>query len=376
MKLKYKINTILKYNNELKESPNIDYIESILLGNKCLCITNSKNVFIFNKIFRLIQKIDLSVRIFPKNMIPILNYPNLFALQEDNFVHIYEVQLKKKKEKVKLKRRVAKPKNYLNKTFYMYSLSCADILYFFVDNFFIYNIKNESFTYKKFSLTGKKYKESQYYIQIIKILEYKKNELIILLREFLYGEEDLNYNCEVNIRNSIVLFDLENSVVKKIYITNEDSGEYNTYMCSYRFDTFGDKTFSNDQNIFIINNSIVYIKDHRKDYGETFNYSFYIINILNGDIKYKFEDTITSKSFQFLFLFYRFQKSIYLCDNIFLFNGYELVVKKNEIEQNKIDIIYGTNDDDYKNNMYCYIKLKKNLFLLYNSHEIKICEFH
>ena len=248
-------------------------------------------------------------------------------------------------------------------------------MFFFVDNFFIYNIKNESFTYKKFSLDGKKHEESKYYIQIIKILENKNNELIILLREFLYGKEDLNYNCEVNIRNSVVLFDLENSVVKKIYITIEDSGEYNSYMINYRFDTFGDKTFSNDQNIFIINNSIVYIKDHRKDYGETFNYSFYIINILNGDIKYKFENTIISKSFQFLFLFYRYQKSIYLCDNIFLFNGYELIVKKNEIKQNKIDIIYGTNNDDYKNNMYCYIKLKKNLFLLYNSHEIKICHF-
>ena len=100
MELKYKINTILKYNNEIKESPQIYCIDAIILGNKCLCIANSKNVFIFNKIFLLIQKIDLSVRIFPKNMTPILNYPNLFAFQEGNMAHIYEVKLKKKKKKL------------------------------------------------------------------------------------------------------------------------------------------------------------------------------------------------------------------------------------------------------------------------------------
>ncbi len=97
---------------------------------------------------------------------------------------------------------------------------------------------------------------------------------------------------------------------------------------------------------------------------------------MNGDIKYKFEDyDITSKSRYFSVYFYSFQKSIYLCDNLFLFNGYELEIKKNGVEQNKIDIIYGTKEDIYENNKYYYIKLKKNLFLLYNSHEIKICHF-
>ena len=377
MKLKYEINTILKYNKELEKSPYIVGIEAIILGNKCLCIGNNKNVYIFNKLYKLIQKLNIISRYYyAKNMIPIVNYPNLFALQDDDCIHIYEVQIKKKKEKVKLKRRINNPKNLQNKIFYIFSLSCADILYFFKDNFLIYDIKNESFTYKKFSLsTEKKFEKSrnENNIQIIKIIEYKKNELIILLREILYGKEDLNYNCAITIKNSIVLFDLENSEVKKVYITKEDSGECNTYMGSYTFDY---TTFSNDQNIFIIKNSIVYLKDYQLEYGLKINYSIYIINILNGDIKYEFEgDDITHPTRQFLYLDYSFQKSIHLCDNIFLFNGYELMIKKNGVEQNKIDIIYGTNEDIYENNKYYYIKLKKNLLLLYNSHEIKICHF-
>jgi hypothetical protein len=297
----------------------------------------------------------------------------LFALQQDDGIHIYEVQIKKNKEKVILKKRINNPKNYHNKYF---SLSCADIIYYFKDNFFIYNIKNESFTYKKLSLsTEKKIEKSrnENNIQIIKIIEYKKNELIILLREILYGKEDSIYNCEITIRNSIILFDLDNSEVKKVYMTKEDSGECNTYLPSY---TFNYTTFSNDQNIFIIKNSIVYLKDYQLDFGKKINYSIYIISILNGDIKYEFEgDDITHACDQFLFLFYSFQKSIHLCDNIFLFNGYELMIKKNGIVQNKIDIIYGTNEDSYENDKYYYIKLNKNLFLLYNSHEIKICHF-
>ena len=379
MKLKYRINTILKYNNELEKSPYYVGIEAIILGNKCLCISNNKNVFVFNKIYRLIQTIDLSTRyIFKKNMIPILNYPNLFALrdylQDEFYIHIYEVQLGKKKQKVILKRRIKNPKKYIKKKPFIFSLSCADILYFFEDNFFIYNIKNETFTYKKFSMPiEKKYESLSKEKQIIKIIEYNKNELIILLREIIYGEEDDAYNCEINIKNSIVLYDIENSDLKKIYITTEDSGQCNTYLGSYIFDA---GTFSNHQNIFIIKNSIIYIKDHQIDYRETLDYSLYIINILNGDIKYEFHDNaIANRSDTFNYLFYSFHKSIYLCDNLFLFNGYELTIKKNKIEQNKIDIVYGTNQDEYKNNRHYYIKLKNNLFLLYNSHEVKICHF-
>ena len=314
MKLKYEINTILKYNKELEKSPYTVGIEAIILGNKCLCICNNKNVFIFNKLYKLIQKMNISSRyIYPKNMIPISNNPNLFALQDDDCVHIYEVQIKKKKEKVILKRSIKNPKNYQNKIFYIFSLSCADILYFFQDNFLIYNIKNESFTYKKLSLsTEKKIEKSrnENNIQIIKIIEYKKNELIILLREILYGKEDSIYNCEITIRNSIILFDLDNSEVKKVYMTKEDSGECNTYLLSY---SFRDTTFSNDQNIFIIKNSIVYLKDYQLDFGIKLNYSIYIINILNGDIKYEFHDNaIVNISDKFNYLFYSFHKYLHL----------------------------------------------------------------
>ena len=193
--------------------------------------------------------------------------------------------------------------------------------------------------------------------------------MIILLREIIFGEEDEGYNCSINIQNSIILYDIEKSEVKKIYITKEDSGECNTYLPDYKFK---DTTFSKHQNIFIINNSIVYIKDHQRDYGEIIDYSLFIINILNGDIKYEFNNTIKYKCGTFDYFSYNCQKSLHLCDNIFLFNEYELTVKKNEIEQNKIDILYGTNGNN--NNRYYYIKLKKNLILLYNSHEIKI--FH
>lgn len=101
MKLKYKINTTLKYNNEDITPPYTEAIEAIVLGNKCICICNTKQVFIFIKIYRLIQTINLSTRFyFPKNMTPIINYPNLFALQDEIYnVHIYEVQLKKKKKR-------------------------------------------------------------------------------------------------------------------------------------------------------------------------------------------------------------------------------------------------------------------------------------
>ena len=374
MKLKYKINTIIKYNKEFEKYNNYEN-EVVILGNKCICICNFKNCFIFNQIFRLIQTIELSRHyITEKNIILISNYPNLFALIEDLKVNIYEVQLNNKKGKVILKRRIDTPKKYINRRLYIFSLSSADILYFFQDNFFIYNIKTQAFTYKKFFITvEKKYESLKKYKQIIKIIEYNKNDFIILLRDIIFGKEDDAYNCTINIINSVVLYDIENSELKKVYITTEDSGESNTYLNNYYF---YDTTFSENKNIFIINKSIVYIKDFSKDYQHEKGYSLYIINILNGDIKYKFEDnSIQATCRSFYTLFPSYKKSIYLCDNIFLFNGYELEIKKNGVKDKKIDLIYGINEDDYNNNQHFYIKLKKNLFLLYNSQEIKICHF-
>ena len=383
MKLKYKINTIIKY-NKLKEPPYTNGIEAIILGNKCICICNLAKLFIFNKIFKLIQTIDLNCKyIFPKNLIPILNYPNLFALQdiiqnEENCVNIYEVQLKKKK--VILKSSIKNPKKYINQLPLIFSLSCADILYFFQDNFFIYNIKEKSFTYKKFVIPSeKKYELLKHKKYIIKIIEYNKNELIILLRDIIYEKEDDNYNCEFNIIYLIVLYDIENNDLKKIYMNIEDSnGNYNSYLGSYQFydSDNGYSSFSYSQNIFLIKNSIVYIKDNQKEFEDKTFYSIYIINILNGDIKYKFEGyDIQCRVGYFTEIFNNFQKSVYLCDNIFLFNGYELIVKKKGVEQNKIIIIFRTNINDCYNSKYYFMKMEKNLFLMYNSHEIKICSF-
>ena len=378
MKLNYEIKTILKYNNkELDKSGYIPEIEAIILGNKCLCICDDTKVFIFNKIYQLIEIIDLDNQYINKNnMISILKYPNLFALREGSQVNLYEIQLKKKKKKIILKRRIKNPKNYSNKIFTIFSLSSADILYFFQENFFIYNIKNETFIYKKFLMPiEKKCETSNKYKQIIKIIEYKENELIILLRDIIYGKEDQSYNCEVYIINSIVLYDIENAELKKTYITNEDIGESNTYLESFNFYYYG-TTFSNDQNIFVINNSIVYLKDYQNESRKNNGYTIYIINILNGDIKYKFEDNEIEASYEEFKQFYNFQKSIYLCDNLFLYNGYELKINKNGIEQNKIDIIYKQNSDEQNYNNNYYIKLDKNLFLLYNFNKIKIFQFY
>ena len=378
MKLNYEIKTILKYNNkELDKSGYIPEIEAIILGNKCLCICDDTKVFIFNKIYQLIEIIDLDNQYnYKNNMISILKYPNLFALREGSQVNLYEIQLKKKKKKIILKRRIKNPKNYSNKIFTIFSLSSADILYFFQENFFIYNIKYETFIYKKFLMPiEKKCETSNKYKQIIKIIEYKENELIILLRDIIYGKEDQSYNCEVYIINSIVLYDIENAELKKTYITNEDIGESNTYLVTFNFHYNG-TTFSNDQNIFVINKSIVYLKDHQNESRKNNGYTIYIINILNGDIKYKFEDNEIEASYKEFKNFYNFQKSIYLCDNLFLYNGYELKINKNGIEQNKIDIIYKQNSDEQNYNNNYYIKLDKNLFLLYNFNKIKIFQFY
>ena len=380
MKLNYEVNTILKYNKKPSKSEYNYGLKAIILGNKCLCIYNNRTVFVFNKIYRLIGTINLSTKyIIEKNMIPILNYPNLFALIEDIMVNVYEIQLSKKKEKIKLKRRIENPKKNIYEKFSIFSLSSADILYFFEENFFIYNIKNETFTYKKFSMPiEKQYELFNKYKQILKIIEYKENELIILLRDIIYGKEDENLICEVYIIISIVLYGLGNGELKKIYKTTEDIGECNTYLGDFHFYDYKGTTFSNDQNIFVINNSIVYLKDHQIDYRyNNKGYSIYIINILNGDIKYEFEDNEIEVSCRFFKdTFYNFEKSIYLCDNLFLYNGYELRIKKSGIEQNKIDLIYRENQDDYINENDYYIKLDKNSFLMYNYNEIKIFKFN
>jgi hypothetical protein len=104
MKLKYKINTIINFNDKLKSSHCRYDIDAIVLENKCTCIYNSKNILIFNKIYRLIHIIDLEdqnvcyKQSSTRNIIPLLNYPNLFAVRGDSFVSIYEIQLEKKKK--------------------------------------------------------------------------------------------------------------------------------------------------------------------------------------------------------------------------------------------------------------------------------------
>lgn len=377
MKLKYKINTIVKYNDKFKPSYCKYDIEVIVLGNKCICIYNSKNIFIFNKIYRLIHTIDLEnncdcyKKSNIRNIIPLFNYPNLFAVRGNSFVSIYEIQLEKKK-KVALKFKINNPKKFKDKETFILPISCGDILYFYQDNFFIYSIKFASFTYKKFCMPiEKKYELLKHNKYIIKLIEYKENEFIILIRDIIYGKIDEHMNCEFTHRSLILLYDLEKSDIKKIYITTENTGILDTYMGNL---DFTNSAFSNYENIFMINNSIVYIKDNQAEF-ENIHYSLYIINILNGDIKYKFDEyAITSKSEEF-FDSGILNKSIHLFDNIFLFNGFELRITKKGIEQNKVDIIYGTNLDDKKNNKHYYLKLRNNLILLYNEHEFKICHF-
>ena len=120
------------------------------------------------------------------------------------------------------------------------------------------------------------------------------------------------------------------------------------------------------------------MKDYVQEFCSEIEYTIYIINILNGDIKYKYD----SINFPFPYGFIKFKyfciyfnSLIYLCDNVFLFCGYEIQIKKNELEENEInaDVIYSKN---YYNSSTYYLKLKDNLFLIYNENEIKICYFY
>ena len=210
---------------------------------------------------------------------------------------------------------------------------------------------------------------------ILKIIEYKKNELIILLRDIIYGKENEDYECKFYIKNLIVLYDIENCELKKVYMNSyESTGTFDSYLGNYYFKK--NSSYSYSPNIFLISNSIIYINDNLIEFSDKIYYSIYIIDILKGNIKFKLEDNyIKSNHPCFSEILYNFQKSLYLCDNIYLFNGYELVITKNQVKQNKIDIIYGTNEDDDKNNNHYFLKLKEDLFLMYNSHEIKICYF-
>ena len=76
LKLQYQINTKFKFDKKI-------YInEAIIFGNDCICLDDNKNIFIFNKNLKLIEKIELELpNRGPRNMIALKNYPNLFALE-------------------------------------------------------------------------------------------------------------------------------------------------------------------------------------------------------------------------------------------------------------------------------------------------------
>ena len=81
LKLKYQINTKLKYYDEKEKCD----VMPIILGNGCICIQNNNYIFIFDKKMQLIQKIDSGIFPYsPPNMIAIENYPNLFAIKIRN----------------------------------------------------------------------------------------------------------------------------------------------------------------------------------------------------------------------------------------------------------------------------------------------------
>ena len=395
LKLQYQINTIYKFNKKI-------YInEAIILGNDCICLDDDKNIFIFNKNLRLIEKIELDLpKRGPRNMIALKNYPNLFALKvksiyntnqkyffNPSYINIYKVDLKSKK--VILYKQLSDILKIIkgecwNQCYSLFSLKNIDIFLHFEDHFFIYNIKNN--TYNKFISRKFLYPLDEKFLYhnkyILKIIEHNENEIFILIRDImdnnLFEFDEVYNDClsKITVKNSIILYDIKNNVFKKKYISNEDSGRFSDYSAQYLF-SHGIK-FSICQNIFKIGKSIVYLKDYVKEFCSEIEYTIYIIDILNGDIKYKYD----SANFPFPYGYVKFKyfcsyfnNFIYLCDNIFLFSGYELQIKKNKLEENEIniDIIYGK---DYYQGITYYLNLKDNLFLIYNENEIKICYFY
>lgn len=390
LKLHYQINAKYKFNNKI-------YInEAIILGNDCICLDDDKNIFIFDKNLRFIENIELALpKRGPRNMIALKNYPNLFAVKvksiynskekyffNPSYVYIYKVDLKSKKimlyKQLNDIPKIIKSECW-NHCYSLFSLKSIDILLHFEDNFFIYNIKNNR--YNKFESRKFLYPLEEKYLNhnkyILKIIEYNENEIFILIRDIMDNNLfDNDALAKLSIKNSIILYDIKNNIFKKKYISNEDSGKYSDYSAKYIFH-HGTK-FSICQNIFKINKSIVYLKDYVKELCSEIEYTIYIIDILNGDIKYKYGSSnfpFTCEYVEFKYFCRYFNNFIYLCDNIFLFSGYEIQIKKTKLEENEIDVdaIYGKNY--YHGNSY-YLKLKDNLFLIYNRDEIKICYYY
>ena len=387
MKLKYQINSILRYNLDKKNAYTKENyaIEAIILGNKCICISDLKNIYIFDKNYKLIKKIELDIPYgSPRNMCAIKNYPNLFCLKTQNpkkscysidSIDIYKINLKNTKLKIKKNEVILykqiynipeKYKYFINSLF---SLTNIDILIGCENNLLIYNINNNNF--KNIELNLPKDEEEKYLGHdnyIIKIIEYNDNELFLLMRELIYDEFDNIDLCyKVYRRDSLFLYDIKKNIFKKKYISNEVKDGWRTNM-TFKDEIFFEQYFSNNQNIFIINKSIIYLKDSFRD---NCFYSIYIINISNGDIKYKFEVYnyhYNKPEFEYFCNFFR--KSIYLCKNIFLFDGHEVQITKKGIIENKIDNLF---KEGYYNQHY--IKIKDNLFLTYDEQMLKIYEF-
>jgi len=249
-----------------------------------------------------------------------------------------KIELKQKKV-ILYKNIIHSPKDIINKNYSLFSLKSIDILLFFQDKFVIYDFKDNKFISKVFDCPlEEKEKPLNHNKYILKIIEYNENEIFILIRDITHSYNDYNdsYEYKATFKYSIILYDMKYNIFKKKYISTEYSGIYNSYMESY-YDF--DDSFSNYQNIFKISNSIVYIKDNIN--RNFINFILYVLNILNGDIKYKYDSNdFLNKSKEYNYYCNIWNNSLYLCDNIFLFNGYEIRIKKNDLEENKIDAVY------------------------------------
>ena len=382
MKLKYQINSIIKINLDKQNAYTSENfaIEAIFLGNKCICISDLNNIYIFNKKYKLIKKLELKIPYgSPRNMCAIKNYPNLFCLKVlspqrciycIDSIDIYKVKLKNKNLKIKNDQIIlykcinSIPGNYKYFINTLFSIRNADILIGCENNLLIYNIKNDNFKNKELNLPiNEEEKSLRHDNYIINIIEYKCNELFLLIRELIYKKIDKSVYC----RDSLFLYDMNKNIFKKKYISNEVDGgrrEDETFKDTFYFG----RGISNYQNIFVINKSIIYLKDSIMD---NYYYSIYIFNIESGDIKYKFEvNNYHYYHINFEYFCNFFRNSVYLCKNIFLFDGHEVQITKNGIIENKIDNLF----KEYSYNQH-YIKIKDNLFLTYDEHMIKIYKF-
>ena len=373
MALKYQINTIFNFENykiNKEYAYQVNKTEAVNLGNGYICISIKDNIYLFDQKLKIIEKIKQKFPVIGcRCLININNHPNLFALKtNDNMgkdiIQIFEVKPKEKLKKTK----IINQDDYLNQNLSLFTLPKidADLLVCFKNIIHIYKI-NDINNYKKIELSIPMKKDEEllkHDILILKILSYTSNEIFLLIRDLVDMNEGYANNTEIKIKckNMVYLYDMEKNKLLS-YITLVEYGHSPSFS-DIKENLEFNGCFSNYQNIFIINDSLVYLKDN-----SCYDYNIYILDILTGDIKYSFTDNeYTGVYREFIYYFGSFKNSIHLYDNIILFDTNEIEITEEGVIQKEQEVFFKCNEE------FNFLKVKDNLLLLYNEKEIKLCQ--